>query len=114
MLKKFFTLGVLGVATCGVLALPAQADTAIIQESDSLTVIEGYDNSAESSTVQESGVSSRRRSGSDNSSNNAVVQDTINTIEVYGEGNDAKSEQIQRSVIRERSGGRRVCRRYCD
>jgi len=103
MLKKFFAFGVLGVATWGFLALPAQADTAIIQESDTLTVIEGEDNFVEQSTNQESRTRTRtvngRRDRSNN--NNAVIQEAVGTADVFGSGNDVYQEQTQTSVIEE-------------
>lgn len=101
MLKKFFAFGVLGAATFGLLALPAQADTAVIQESDNYTIIDGTNNSVQQSASQESRTRTTSSLRHKSRSNNAVIQESVGTAEVYGRGNEVYQEQTQTSVIEE-------------
>ena len=102
MLNKAFALGLLSIAALGVISLPAQADTAVIQEATQDLYIDGWDNDADQVSEQRS---SHRSDDADRSrSSIGVVQDAYQGATVYGEDNDAYQENRQINRVRIRRG----------
>ena len=100
MLKKTYTLGLLNIAALGMISLPAQADTAIVQQSTQDLYINGEDNSADQ--VSEQINLHRRVNADDRRSSTGVIQDVYQGATVIGEDNDAYqgNHQINRVRIR--------------
>ena len=98
MLKKALAFGILSSTLFGVMALPAQADTATVQTVYDDIYIEGYDNTLRSSTEQESYIRGKnvRRDRS-----TATVQDVYRRSTVVGEGNQVDIRSEQRSMTKE-------------
>ncbi|NEP16091.1 MAG: hypothetical protein F6J97_04210 [Leptolyngbya sp. SIO4C1] len=97
MLKRIYALGLVSVAAMGAIALPAQADTAVIQRSTSDIYVEGEDNVGVQSTTQ---VNHTRRVNVRRGSA-ATVQDAYNGATILGEDNEVYQEQTQVNVTEE-------------
>ena len=108
MLKKTYTLGLLSIAALGMIALPAQADTAVVQQSTQDLYIDGEDNRG--AQVSDQINMHRRVNSGDRRSSTGVVQDVYQGATVVGEGNDAYQGNSQINVtddiIRPRHRGR--------
>ena len=99
MLKKTCTLGLLSIAALGLIPLPAQADTAVVQQSTQDLYIEGEDNSGTQMSEQIN-IHQRVNAGSRRSST-GVVQDVYQGASVIGEDNDAYQDNSQINVTDE-------------
>jgi hypothetical protein len=104
MLKRISVLGLLGFAALGAIAMPASADTAVVQQGTQDIYIEGDGNAAVQSSQQVNQIlrerSARGRSPVDST---GVVQDSYQGGAVIGEGNATYQESSQINVIRERT-----------
>lgn len=90
MIKLLTTLVALSTLTAA--AVPAQADdTAVIQSSESTTVVTGDGNI--STQVSEQTVRQRRQGR--NQGDNAVVQDSDQLTDIYGRNNDSYQQTTQ-------------------
>ncbi|NCJ08156.1 hypothetical protein GS597_16905 [Synechococcales cyanobacterium C] len=96
MFKQMLTLGLLSGAALGFVALPAAADTAVIQSSQQDVIIDGRGNSSRQSTSQ----SSTYRSSGSGRDSSAVVQDAVQFGEIYGVDNSSRQDTRQRSEVR--------------
>ena len=96
MLKKTYTLGLLSIAALGVISLPVQADTAVVQQSTQDLYISGEDNTA--TQVSEQINMHRRVNSGDRRSSTGVVQDVYQGATVIGEDNDAYQGNSQINV----------------
>ena len=103
MLKKTYTLGLLSIVALGMISLPAQADTAVVQQSTQDLYISGEDNSAMQMSEQIN-LHQRVNTGGRRSST-GIVQDVYQGATVLGEDNDAYqgNHQINRVRIRRTS-----------
>ncbi|NET37318.1 MAG: hypothetical protein F6K19_35725 [Cyanothece sp. SIO1E1] len=109
MLKQVYTLGLLSIAALGVTALPAQADTAVIQSTTQETYIEGVYNGSAQVNEQinlNRSVNVRGRNGS-----TGIVQDTYQGTVVIGEDNTAVQSGSQINITEEVNRSRRGSRR---
>ena len=108
MLKKTYTLGLLSIAALGMISLPVQADTAVVQQSTQDLYISGEDNSGVQ--VSEQINMHRRVNAGNRRSSTGVVQDVYQGATVIGEDNDAyqgnSQINITDDVIRPRHTGR--------
>ncbi len=100
MLKHISVLGLLGAAALGFVALPASADTAVIQQSTQDIYIQGSGNAAvqigdQGSRIERQGPAGRREA-------TGVVQDIYQTGTIVGDDNAVYQESRQTNVIRER------------
>jgi hypothetical protein len=93
MLKQICALGLLSVAALGTLSLPAQADTAVIQQSNQDQYINGEGNRAAQENLQ---LNVNHQENSRRGSNTGIVQDANQVGTVLGRDNDAyqRNEQI--------------------
>ena len=99
MLKQTYTLCLLSLAALGMISLPAQADTAVVQQSTQDLYIYGEDNSG--TQVSEQIHIHRRVDSSGRRSNTGVVQDVYQGASVIGEDNDAYQDNSQINVTEE-------------
>ena len=108
MLKKTYTLALLGITALGLVSLPAQADTAVVQQSTQELYIEGAGN--EGAQVSEQ-INIHHRVNSDRRSSTGVVQDVYQGASVVGEDNGAYQINSQINITEEvnhpRHSGRR-------
>lgn len=102
MLKNLSILGLLSVATLGMVAMPASADTAVVQQSTQDILIEGDGNRTIQSTQQMNQIR-RDRAGAARRDNSGVVQDVYQGGTVIGDDNRAYQENTQINVIQERN-----------
>jgi hypothetical protein len=100
MLKHISTLGLLGVAALGFVAMPASADTAVVQQGTQDIYIQGDGNAAVQSSQQINRIY-RDRAGRPTPST-GVVQDIYQGGTVVGEGNGVYQESSQVNVVQER------------
>ncbi|MDJ0703337.1 MAG: hypothetical protein QNJ46_08660 [Leptolyngbyaceae cyanobacterium MO_188.B28] len=99
MLKKIHTLSLLGIATFGLVALPAQADTAVVQQSTQELYIEGAGN--EGAQVSEQINIHQRVNTGRRQSNTGIVQDVYQGASVVGEDNGAYQVNSQINITEE-------------
>jgi acetyl-CoA carboxylase carboxyltransferase component len=102
MLKHISTLGLLGFAALGFVAMPASADTAVVQQGTQDIYIQGDGNATVQTTrqvnrIERSGPAGRRTESS------GVVQDMYQTGTIVGDDNAVYQESNQVNVIRERA-----------
>lgn len=101
MLKHISTLGLLGMAAVGLVAMPASADTAVVQQSTQDIYIQGDGNATVQTTRQTNRIERQgpagRRVGA-----TGIVQDTYQTGTVVGNDNAVYQESRQTNVIQER------------
>ena len=102
MLKNLSILGLLSAATLGMVAMPASADTAVVQQSTQDILIEGDGNRTIQSTQQMNQIR-RDRAGAARRDNSGVVQDVYQGGTVIGDDNRAYQENTQINVIEERN-----------
>jgi flagellar basal body rod protein FlgF len=100
MLKHISVLSLLGVVALGAVAVPAHADTAIVQQGTQDIYIQGDGNAAVQSSQQVNRMY-RDRAGRQIEST-GVVQDIYQGGTVVGEGNGVYQESSQVNVIQER------------
>ena len=98
MLKKTCTWGLLSIAALTLISLPAQADTAVVQQSTQDLYIYGEDNDADQVSEQIN-IHQRVNAGRRHSST-GVVQDVYQGASVIGEDNDAYQENRQINRVR--------------
>ena len=101
MLKHISILGLLGVATLGAVAMPAQADTAVVQQTTQDMYIDGNGNATVQRSQQINHIEHRGRARRSDST--GIVQDALQTGTVFGDGNAAYQENNQVNVIQERT-----------
>ena len=108
MLKKLSAISCLGLATLGLVSLPAQADDARIQNSTQQTYIDGSGNNSTQINRQ---INKTRHSGRGRrNSDSGYVQDTYQDNVVVGDDNDSRQYSEQRNVVetgRRRKGKKR-------
>ena len=104
MLSKISVFGVLGMLVVGVSALPANADTAVVQQTTQDMIIDGNGNAAVQSSEQIQRI--RVRGGRPGRATEAtgVVQDVYQGGYVVGDDNAVIQENTQISDIEERRG----------
>ncbi|HSM81548.1 MAG TPA: hypothetical protein VLS96_07675 [Nodosilinea sp.] len=100
MLKHISTLGLLGVAALGFVAMPASADTAVVQQGTQDIYIQGDGNAAVQSSQQVNRIY-RDRAGRQVEST-GIVQDIYQGGMVVGDDNGVYQESNQVNVIQER------------
>jgi hypothetical protein len=100
MLKHISILGLLGFAALGFVAMPASADTAVVQQGTQDIYIQGDGNAAVQSSQQINRVY-RDRAGRQVDST-GIVQDIYQGGTVVGEGNGIYQESSQINVVQER------------
>ncbi|QQE63455.1 hypothetical protein GFS31_01200 [Leptolyngbya sp. BL0902] len=103
MLKNVSILGLLSAATLGVVALPASADTAVIQQGTQDVFIQGDDNSAVQRSQQINRIEVNRERSSRGAGNTGIVQDIYQGGTIVGDDNEAYQESNQINVIQDRS-----------
>lgn len=102
MLKRAYALGLLSLTSAGMIALPALADTAVIQRNTQDLYIEGQRNTAVQDTQQ---ININRRTNVRHQEGNVgVVQDTYQGATVVGKDNAAYQGSTQINVNDERRG----------
>ncbi|WP_017296815.1 hypothetical protein [Nodosilinea nodulosa] len=101
MLKHISTLGLLGIAALGFMAMPASADTAVVQQGTQDLYIQGDGNAAVQSSQQINRVYRDRQSGRRVEST-GVVQDIYQGGTVAGDDNAVYQESSQVNVIHDR------------
>ncbi|MDJ0703338.1 MAG: hypothetical protein QNJ46_08665 [Leptolyngbyaceae cyanobacterium MO_188.B28] len=99
MLKQTYTLGLLSLAALGLVSLPAQADTAVVQQSTQDLYIYGEGNSG--TQVSEQINIHQRVNTHGRRSNTGIVQDVYQGATVVGEDNDAYQGNSQINVTEE-------------
>lgn len=99
MLKRTYTLGLLGIAALGMISLPAQADTAVVQQSTQDLYIYGEGNSG-AQVSEQINMHHRVNSGSQRSST-GIVQDVYQGASVIGEDNNAYQGNSQINITEE-------------
>ncbi len=105
MLKKLSAISCLGLATLGLLSLPAQADEANVQGVYQGTYIEGDGN--RTTQINKQRIGSRRRGANNNGASVGHVQDTVQDHVIYGNDNDAYQRSHQTIRRSEQRGHRR-------
>jgi hypothetical protein len=100
MLKRISVLGLLGFAALGAITMPANADTAVVQQGTQDIYIEGEGNAAVQSSQQVNRILRERGARVEST---GVVQDSYQGGAVFGEGNATYQESSQINVIRERT-----------
>lgn len=100
MLKHISTLGLLSVAAFGFVAMPASADTAVVQQGTQDVYIQGDGNAAVQRSQQVNQIR-RDRSGRV-TENTGVVQDIYQGGTIVGDDNAAYQESNQVNIIQER------------
>lgn len=100
MLKHISTLGLLGFAALGFVAMPASADTAVVQQGTQDIYIQGDGNATVQRSEQMNRVETRGRTGRQVEST-GIVQDIYQTGTVVGDDNAAYQESSQVNIIRE-------------
>ncbi|MBD1872975.1 hypothetical protein H6F75_05735 [Nodosilinea sp. FACHB-131] len=100
MLKHISTLGLLGFAALGFVAMPASADTAVVQQGTQDIYIQGNGNATVQRSQQVNRVETRGPAGRQVEST-GIVQDIYQTGTVVGDDNAAYQESNQVNVIRE-------------
>ncbi|UZQ54302.1 hypothetical protein OOK60_17775 [Trichothermofontia sichuanensis B231] len=102
MLKRAYALGLLSLTSVGMIALPALADTAVIQRNTQDLYIEGQRNTAVQDSQQ---ININRRTNVRHQEGNVgVVQDTYQGATVVGKDNAAYQGSTQINVNDERRG----------
>ncbi|HEY9295616.1 MAG TPA: hypothetical protein VIQ31_04440 [Phormidium sp.] len=99
MLKQVSALGLLGAAVLGSLALPAAADTAVVQQTTQDMVIQGSGNTGIQSSEQINVI--RRDRVNRDITNTGIVQDVYQGGTVVGNDNAAYQENSQVNVIQD-------------
>ncbi|MCG8362153.1 MAG: hypothetical protein MJA27_02325 [Pseudanabaenales cyanobacterium] len=99
MLKRTYTLGLLSIAALGMISLPAQADTAVVQQSTQDLYIYGEGNSG-AQVSEQINIHRRVNSGS-RQSNTGVVHDVYQGASVIGEENNAYQGNSQINITEE-------------
>ena len=110
MFKKTYTLALLGVAALGLVSLPAQADTAVVQQSTQELYIEGAGN--EGAQVSEQLSIHHRVNAGRRRSSTGVVQDVYQGASVVGEDNEAYQVNSQINITEEINHPRHSGRRH--
>ncbi len=98
MLKHISTLGLLGFAALGFVAMPASADTAVVQQGTQDIYIQGDGNATVQRSQQVNRIETR---GSNSRQSTGIVQDIYQTGTVVGDDNAAYQESNQVNIIRE-------------
>lgn len=101
MLKHISTLGLLGIAALGFVAMPANADTAVVQQGTQDIYIQGDGNAAVQSSQQINRIERRGPSGRRVEST-GIVQDIYQGGTLVGDDNAVYQESSQVNVIQER------------
>jgi hypothetical protein len=101
MLKHISVLGLLGFAALGFVAMPANADTAVVQQGTQDIYIQGDGNAAVQSSQQVNRI--ERRGQASRRDSTGIVQDMYQTGTVLGDGNAVYQESSQVNVIREQT-----------
>jgi hypothetical protein len=101
MLKHISTLGLLGVAALGFVAMPASADTAVVQQGTQDIYIQGNGNAAVQTNQQINQIY-RDRAGRQQVESTGIVQDIYQGGTIAGDGNAVYQESSQINVIQER------------
>ncbi|WP_035992885.1 hypothetical protein [Leptolyngbya sp. KIOST-1] len=98
MLKHISTLGLLGFAALGFVAMPASADTAVVQQGTQDIYIQGDGNATVQRSQQVNRIETR---GSNSRQSTGIVQDIYQTGTVVGDDNAAYQESNQVNIIRD-------------
>ncbi|HIK45881.1 MAG TPA: hypothetical protein IGR64_13510 [Leptolyngbyaceae cyanobacterium M65_K2018_010] len=100
MFKHISVLGLLSVVGFGAVALPASADTAVVQQGTQDIYIQGDGNAAIQSSQQINRIQRSRTTQQVDST--GIVQDIYQGGTIVGEGNGVYQESSQVNVIQER------------
>ncbi len=109
-----FVFGLLTLtATTGLIGLPADADEAIIQQSNQVTTLEGNGNTSYQNATQ-TNLQIRNRKGRERRRSSGLVQRSEQDVYHYGSDNYGEQVTEQNNVQIDNSNTRgRGCRRYC-
>lgn len=102
MLKHISTLGLLSVAAFGFAAMPATADTAVVQQGTQDIYIQGDGNGAVQRSQQYNEIRTDRPAGRTTGGNTGIVQDIYQGGTVVGDDNGVYQESNQVNIIQER------------
>ncbi len=102
MLKHISTVGLLGFAALGLVAMPASADTAVVQQGTQDIYIQGDGNAAIQSSQQINRINRSTTPNARRTDSTGIVQDIYQGGTVAGSGNGVYQESSQVNVIQER------------
>jgi hypothetical protein len=105
MLKKVCTLSCLSFAALGLISLPAQADTAVIQSTTNEAYVGGTNNRASQVSEQYNRIGTRGKK--DNPNDTGIIQEAYQGVQVDGEGNQVEQRSQQRNIIQNQPGKNR-------